>query len=319
MNEIGNMLRRASDRDRARYAMDPLGDNSPLLRERVAALEHLLSVERDASVRVRAECELLREANAHLVKATFGAEDQKEVAESVNRRQKIFLSMLAHELHNPIAAILTANNFMQSVGMLNPRAEKMAAIVGRQASHLRRLVDDLLDMARISTGKVSLKTARESLHDVLDSAVELSMPVLAERQQQVVCDLPPAPLAIDGDMVRLTQLFSNLLINASKFSAPQQSVLVSARVHGGELSVSVRDQGIGIALQDQASIFDLFTQAHDHIEHGVTAGLGIGLALVKQIAELHGGSVGVTSGGAGCGSEFTVILPLPLPLPGSPP
>jgi signal transduction histidine kinase len=126
-----------------------------------------------------------------------------------------------------------------------------------------------------------------------------------------VLAVPPAPLALVGDMVRLSQLFSNLLINASKFSALDSTIFITASAHEGVLSVSIKDPGSGIAVQDQERIFDLFAQGPDELGHAAAGGLGIGLALVKSIAQMHGGSVRVVSDGIGCGSEFIVQLPLP--------
>jgi len=310
METMTHMSRRASDAIGARRGDVSLAAENQLLKERVYALEQLLAAERNAVALSRTDRDLLREANAHLVQATFGAEDQKEAAENVSRRQKVFLSMLAHELHNPIAAISTANSFMLAAEMVSPRAEKMVGIVGRQTAHLRRLVDDLLDVARINTGKVSLKPTLLALHEVIDNAVELSMPMLLARRQNVVVDLPSAPVLLMGDMVRLSQLFSNLLINASKFSDAHLPIFVTARASEHLISVAVKDQGIGIALEDQPRIFDLFAQAEDKLGRGAASGLGIGLALVETITQLHGGSVHVTSDGLQCGSEFTVVLPL---------
>lgn len=310
MDEMAEMYRRSDGRGVDRRCVNPLQAENQLLRTRIEALVQQLVEGADATARSRCERDLLREANAQLVRATFGAEDLKDAAEDVNRLQKVFLSMLAHELNNPIAAIMTANRLMMVERTLGARAQKMADIIQRQTTHLRRLVDDLLDVARISTGKVSLNTSLLAMRDVIDNAVELSTPSLQTRRQHVVIDFPPAPVVLEGDMVRLSQLFSNLLVNASKFSPPDVPVLITGRAHDNGFSVSIKDQGIGIVVEDQARIFDMFAQAGDNVEYGVPSGLGIGLALVKTIAELHGGSVHVASAGIHRGSEFTVVLPL---------
>lgn len=315
MDEMAHVYGRASNGGRDRRRADPLLAENQLLRKRIEALEQQLAEEAEAAARARSDRSLVCEANAHLVQATFGAEDRREVAEDVSRRQKVFLSMLAHELNNPLAAIVMANRFMTTEQTLGARAQKMAAIIQRQTAHLRRLVDDLLDVARISTGKVSMDLTMLSMQEVIENAVELSTPTLQARHQQVITDFPAAPVMLVGDMVRLSQLFSNLLINASKFSPSHVSVFVIGRAHEHGFSVSIKDKGIGIAPEDHSRIFDMFAQIDIDQEHDVPSGLGIGLALVKTIAELHGGSVRVASAGNNCGSEFTVVLPIQLSVP----
>lgn len=252
----------------------------------------------------------LREANQHLVLATFGARDSTTAAEAVNQRQTVFLSMLAHELRNPMAAIAIANNVMESLNLMHPSAARLLAITRRQINHLVRLVDDLLDASRISTGKISLQTRLILLNEVIDSAVESVQPLLDQKQQTIRVALPAAPVVVLGDMVRLSQLFANLLFNASKFSKVGDTILVTALVEDGQVDVVVKDPGKGIAPECQAGIFDLFSQGHDAIEQA-SGGLGIGLSLVRTIAEMHGGSVRVHSAGIGLGAEFAVTLPLP--------
>lgn len=258
----------------------------------------------------------LREANQHLVLATFGAQDSKTAAEAVNLRQTVFLSMLAHELRNPMAAIAIANTVMESLNLVHPRAARLIAITRRQVNHLVRLVDDLLDASRISTGKISLQTRMIFLNEVIDSAVESVQASLDQRQQSIRIALPSTPVVVLGDMVRLSQLFANLISNASKFSKVGDTILVTASVDSGQLEVVVKDHGKGIAPKYQPGIFDLFSQGLDAIELS-SGGLGIGLSLVRTIAEMHGGSVRVASAGVGLGSEFTVTLPLPAVSAGS--
>lgn len=293
-----------------RRCIDPMRTDHRVLKKTIELLRFQLSRERDTVLRERAELQMIQEANTHLLHATFGAQDQKDMVESINSRQTVFLSMLAHELRNPIAAISVANSLMISAKTGSPKVEKMANIIGRQTMHLQRLVEDLLDVARISTGKVSLKTTQLLLHDVVNSTLELCTPMLSQRSQRVTVSMPSAPMTLDGDLVRLSQLLSNLIINASKFSMPHSMIEITAIKRDEWLSVSITDHGIGIALEDQGRIFDLFTQAKVTSEFEPTNGLGIGLALVKSIAELHGGWVMVASDGINCGSSFTVVLPL---------
>lgn len=309
MIEMTKMAGQARNGDAVPRSMDSLIAENQMLKGTADILKQWVQGERNEVAQERAQLQVLREANEHLVLATFGAEDQKAAAETVNQHQTVFLSMLAHELRNPIAAISVANSIMMGMQLGNPRATKMAEIIGRQTTHLQRLVDDLLDVARINTGKISLQISPIALDDVIGSAIELSEAALRRRLQQIVVELPPAPLMLAGDKVRLAQLFSNLLINAGKFSLPESKISLTATALDGMLSISVKDRGIGIAPEDQTRIFDLFAQSTDASGQSVTSGLGIGLALVKSIAQMHGGSVSVASDGLGCGSEFIVVLP----------
>lgn len=280
------------------------------LNARVSTAQHQAAAEREA-------VDVLRQTNEQLVMLALCAEQARKDAEkayaqadAARAQQTIFLSMLAHELRNPLATIAVANTVMGTLGISHPRLDKLLAIVKRQSEHVVRLVDDLLDASRFSTGKISLEPRLLDLRDVIDCALETAQATLLAREQVARINLPGSPLLLVGDQVRLAQLFSNLLINASKFSAPQQDITLTATVQGSMAAVSVRDHGEGIDVCDQARIFDLFSQGAHERAHAWAGGLGIGLTLVRSIAALHGGSVRVESEGAGCGSEFTVLLPL---------
>ncbi|HEY0489953.1 MAG TPA: HAMP domain-containing sensor histidine kinase [Telluria sp.] len=304
----------AADYIAVRQKVEALQRENDALKETVASLQQRLrEMGETASVHLVQQQQLnhLREANQHLVLATFGARDSQTAAEAVNERQTVFLSMLAHELRNPMASIAIATTVLESLNLVHPSVARLLAITRRQVSHLVRLVDDLLDASRISTGKISLQTRMILLSEVIDSAMETAQPSLVERGQSVRVDLPQEPVVVLGDMVRLSQLFANLLINASKFSNADDTISVTAAVQDGRLSVAVKDQGKGIAPEFQPGIFDLFSQGGEALEPSLAGGLGIGLSLVRTIAEMHGGSVAVTSAGVGCGSEFVVMLPLP--------
>ena len=281
-----------------------------LLRGVTEALKQCLLSERSEVSQLHASLQLLRNVNEKLLLATIGFEDQKKVAEMESSHQMIFLSMLAHELRNPIASISVANSLMLRAKMCSPMAERMGGIVGRQVVHLQRLVDDLLDVARINTGQIFLQKTFIEFNDVINSALELSGHCLTLRRQIAVMDFPATSVLLFGDSSRLAQLFSNLVINASKFSPTDSTIFITANTHDSVLTVCVRDNGIGIASEDHLHIFDMFSQAKNTSEFGTACGLGIGLALVKSIAELHDGSVSVTSEGINCGSEFCVTLPL---------
>ena len=302
-----------------RNKIEALQRKNDVLKKTVATLQQRLRAVGDpasANLAQQQQLNQLREANQHLVLATFGARDSQTAAEAVNERQTVFLSMLAHELRNPMASIAIATTVLESLNLVHPSVARLLGITRRQVSHLVRLVDDLLDASRISTGKISLQTRMILLSEVIDSAMETAQPSLVQRGQSVLVDLPPAPVVLLGDMVRLSQLFANLLINASKFSDSDDTISVTARVCDGQLSVAVKDQGKGIAPEFQPGIFDLFSQGEDALEHSLAGGLGIGLSLVRTIAEMHGGSVTVASAGVGFGSEFVVMLPLPAVRPG---
>lgn len=313
MDETSRLLDPA-DPHAVKQKVETLLRENDALKESVATLQlQLIAMGESTSGQLAQQQQLnhLREANQHLVLATFGAQDSQTAAEAVNERQTIFLSMLAHELRNPMASIAIANTVMESLNLVHPSVARLLAITRRQVSHLVRLVDDLLDASRISTGKISLQTRMILLNDIIESAMETAQPSLEKRTQSVRIDLPPAPVILLGDMVRLSQLFANLIVNASKFSDADDSISVTAAVQNGQIRVAVKDTGKGIALEFQAGIFDLFSQGDDALEHSLTGGLGIGLSLVRTIAEMHGGSVSVESAGVGFGSEFIVMLPLP--------
>ncbi len=189
----------------------------------------------------------LREANEHLVLATFGARDLQARAEATTLRQYEFLSMLAHELRNPLQPMAMANNLLKELVGLHPNLARVYGVNQRQISHMARLIDDLFDASRISQGRITLQSAPLLLHDIISVAVETSQPAMTLRNQQLHLYLPAAPLSIHGDMVRLCQLFSNLLLNASKFTHEYGHITIRARQVQDRVEVSVSDDGAGIA------------------------------------------------------------------------
>ena len=252
----------------------------------------------------------LREANENLVVTSLRAQDLQDQAEAAVQRQTEFLSMLAHELRNPLAPISMAADLLGKISSAHPQLPRIQQIISRQVSHMKHLLDDLLDASRVSSGKITLKKSQLLLVDMVQSAAEISQPVLNSHNQELMIDLPQQPVVIDGDATRLSQIFSNLLINASKYSPPGKSISLSARHSAhGKVAVSIKDQGVGIEPEVQSYIFDLFTQAPRTLDRS-EGGLGIGLSMVRTLVELHGGSVQVHSDGLGHGSEFTVVLPL---------
>jgi len=228
-----------------------------------------------------------------------------------DRRKNEFLAMLAHELRNPLAPILNIAPILHSRAYEPSTIQQMSGVLQRQASHLARLVDDLLDVARITRGKIELHRQSLVAQDVIERALEVARPMIATRHQSVTVDVPSQPLRIDGDTVRLTQAVGNLLTNASKFSPDGARIHVAAAQLDGEVQIRVRDGGDGIDAQILPHVFDLFVQGDQSLDRA-QGGLGVGLTITKRLVELHGGRIEVASAGAGCGSEFTITLPLGL-------
>jgi PAS domain S-box-containing protein len=226
-----------------------------------------------------------------------------------DRRKDEFLAILAHELRNPLAPIRNSLSLLEHVGMRDSVVEGVRTILDRQVRHLVRLVDDLMDVSRITRGQVELRRERTEMADVLHAAVEMSQPHLDAARLQLKVSGDPAGLVMIADPVRLTQMLSNLLNNAARYSDPGNEVWLTTRREGTEVVVSVRDFGIGIPPDMLHRIFDLFTQVAGADRSG-RPGLGIGLTLVRGLAQLHGGTVSAFSEGLGKGSEFTLRLPL---------
>ncbi len=240
--------------------------------------------------------------NARLYAA---ARRDRAAAEEASRAKDQFLAVLGHELRNPLAPIVTALRFMAIRG--SEVFQKERAIIERQVDHLTRLVDDLLDVSRITRGKVELRRQAVEISDVLAKAIETADPALEQRRHRLVVDLPPEPLRVFGDGGRLTQVFANLLTNAAKFTPPEDTIRVEAGMDEDHVRVSVKDTGIGIPQELLPQVFDTFVQGA-RVE-AVRGGLGLGLAIVKSLTELHGGHVRAFSQGPGQGSEFLVELP----------
>jgi signal transduction histidine kinase len=257
----------------------------------------------------------LQRANAELERTNHSL--QREVAERARAEQALqeadrnkdeFLAMLAHELRNPLAPI---HNALQLMRMKPAAAQAQWAqeVIARQLSSLTRLVDDLLDVSRITRGKITL--AREPLEvgTLITRALETIEPLMQERGHTLTLQVPPDPLWVDGDPTRLTQALGNVLGNAAKYTERGGHIELVCTTDGGEVEIRVRDNGIGIPAELLPRIFDLFTQLDRRTDHSVS-GLGIGLALVRRLVEMHGGSVRAVSAGAGAGSEFMIRLPL---------
>ena len=236
------------------------------------------------------------------------AVEAEDALKTADRRKDEFLATLAHELRNPLAPISNALQFLRYPEGKR-RADRLLAMVERQVRHMVRLIDDLMEVTRISRGKVDLLRAPVALADVLGMAVETSQPAFAQKRQQLGANAVDRALRLNADKVRLTQVFANLLNNASKYTAPGGQVWLGVRREGHEVLVTVRDTGMGIPQDQLSNIFEMFTQPHGRDGHS-EGGLGIGLAMVRSLVELHGGAVEAHSAGPGQGSEFLVRLPL---------
>jgi signal transduction histidine kinase/ActR/RegA family two-component response regulator len=228
-----------------------------------------------------------------------------------DQRKDEFLATLAHELRNPLAPMVNSMGLLERPNLDSNTVKGAYAIISRQLSHMVRLVDDLLDVSRITSGKLVMRKQTIELAPIVENAMDTARPLLEERRQTITVELPPEPIYLQGDAVRLSQVFSNLLNNAAKFSERGTRVALRATTAGREVHVRVTDEGIGIAPQMLVSIFEMFTQGDGQRAH---SGLGVGLALARRLVELHGGTIVAESSGAGGGSAFTVTLPITTPL-----
>jgi signal transduction histidine kinase/DNA-binding response OmpR family regulator len=228
--------------------------------------------------------------------------------QEADRRKNEFLAMLAHELRNPLAPIRTAVEILRLRGRDLGRLESARDVIERQVTQLARLVDDLLDVSRVTSGKIRLQIQPLEMAAVIAHALETARPLFEARRQKLTVDLPPAKLWVMADLARLSQVLANLLNNAAKYTEEGGRVSLSARSEDGEIVVRVRDTGIGIPKEALPIVWELFTQVDRSLDRS-QGGLGIGLTVVRRIVELHGGRVEALSDGPGRGSEFVVRLP----------
>lgn len=232
-----------------------------------------------------------------------------EALRESHRRKDEFLSTLGHELRNPLAPILNALEIMRLSGSNIDTIDRQRERLERQVGQMVRLVDDLLDVSRITTGKLRLTPESLTLQDVFTAALDISRTHLEKARLKFSADLPSEPIHLNADRVRLAQVFSNLLNNAAKYTEPGGRVSLTAKVVDKRVVVRVRDTGVGIPKDVLPRVFELFTQV-DRTLNRSEGGLGVGLALVRRLVEMHGGTVSARSDGPGKGTEFTVDLPL---------
>jgi len=283
-----------------------------ILRSKVAVLVELYCQRRELRKLNRS----LEEANARLAQAhsTLQVEKTRELEElnstlrEANRHKDEFLAMLAHELRNPLAPILNAVQLMRNPQLPAPQLTWAREVIERQLGHLTKLVDDLLDVSRITRGKINVSRKPVELAAVIARAVETVEPMLSRQRHELIVSVEPEQLYIDGDLTRLTQIVGNILSNAIKYTDAGGRIELSAGSIGEWIEIRVRDNGIGIDPAVLPEVFDLFTQSSQLNGRGQT-GLGIGLALAKRLVQMHGGEVRAHSDGPGKGSEFTVLLP----------
>jgi signal transduction histidine kinase len=232
----------------------------------------------------------------------------EEALKEADRRKDEFLAMLAHELRNPLAPVRSALHILRLDDSDGERRRQTYDLLERQIEHLVRLVDDLLDVSRITRGKINVQKVRVDLASVAARAIEGSRPTIKERGHTLEVTLPNEPVAVTADPLRLAQVIWNLLNNAAKYTPEDGRIWLTAAAEGSEAVVRVRDTGVGIPSEMLPKVFDLFTQVDRAIDRSL-GGLGIGLTLVRRLTELHDGTVEAFSGGAGQGSEFVVRLP----------
>jgi PAS domain S-box-containing protein len=226
-----------------------------------------------------------------------------------DRHKDEFLATLAHELRNPLAPIRNSLHLLSLSGELSESMEPIRGIMERQVNHMVRLIDDLLDLSRIRSGKIELRKTAVEVATLVASAVETSRPIIDAAGHQLAISLPAEPLTLEADPVRISQVISNLLTNAAKYTTRGGQIWLTARQEGREVVIAVRDTGLGIPPDMLPRVFDMFAQVDRTVSHS-QGGLGIGLTLTKNLVEMHGGRIRAYSGGPGEGSEFTVWLPL---------
>lgn len=252
-----------------------------------------------------------RNDQAQLARTLAREREQAAELREQDRRRNEFLATLAHELRNPLAPIRTGLEVLR-VGASEEQVERAHEMMERQLGHMVRMIDDLLDISRVTLGKVDLRKQRVDLHDVVSGAVETTRASFEQAGQRLSVCLPDGPLPLDGDPTRLAQVFANLLNNAAKFSAPGGAIELAAQLLGERLVVRVKDDGIGIPAEMLGRVFEMFTQVERAVQHA-QGGLGIGLTLVRKLVEMHGGSVRAESAGQGRGATFVVELPRAVP------
>jgi len=235
--------------------------------------------------------------------------EAEQALRDADRRKDEFLATLAHELRNPLAPIRNGLELVKLAAPADALGTETLEVIGRQVDQMTRLVDDLLDVSRITRDKIELRKERVELAAIVKNAVETSRPLIHEAGHTLVVSLPETPILLDADPTRIAQVFANLLNNSAKYTDRGGRIEIEAKTTGREAVVTVRDNGIGISCEALAFVFDMFRQV-DRTRNRAQGGLGIGLTLVRRLVELHGGAINAQSEGPGKGSELVVRLPL---------
>jgi PAS domain S-box-containing protein len=281
------LVRKDGSRFWASGLLTPLQDEDGTLRGFVKVL-------RDNTERKELEDELRRRAHELL---------------EADRRKNVFIAMLSHELRNPLAPILNSLHVLRQNKTDDPAVTQSRDMIERQIAHMKQLVDDLMDVARVTSGKIQLRTERVQVGDIVVRAIENVGPKVSERQHTLTTVLAPEPIWLEADPIRLEQVLTNLLTNAAKYTEPGGQIWLNTQRVDDEAEIRVKDDGIGIDGRLLPRIFDLFTQA-DVSDDRSQGGLGIGLTLTRTLVDLHGGTIVAQSEGLGKGSEFVVRLPI---------
>jgi PAS domain S-box-containing protein len=291
------------------------GDLIPVLASAIAesaGIDDICLIVTDLSEQKRYEAGIMQ-LNAQLehriAERTAELEAANTLLKDADRRKDEFLAVLSHELRNPLAPIRTASHLLDSPHL--PASDLLWArtVIQRQVRHMSALLDDLLDIARITRGRLELKIGRVSLKSVVDAAVEAARPLIDRKQHSMVVSLPENDLVLDADPLRLSQVLANLLTNAAKYTDAGGHIELTGHLQGGRLCLTVKDDGIGLSAAALSKIFTMFSQVEGATGRS-EGGLGIGLALVRGLVSLHDGTVRARSAGEGRGSEFTVEIPV---------
>ena len=267
----------------------------------------LVKVLRDQS-KQRAAQQELEQNRSELIAALASNEEARASLESADAAKDQFLAVLSHELRNPLTSITAASEMLAPERLSSPEAARAAQIIQRQAATMKVLLGDLLDVSSLGLGKLTLRLENVVARTIAEAAIEATRPMIARGRHALAVDIDAGDVSVQGDPIRLTQVLSNLLANAAKYTPPQGRIALAIRREGASVVFEVSDNGIGMAPDTVGAMFGMFTQAAPSDDRSA-GGLGIGLALVRNIVELHGGQVQGDSAGLGQGSRFTVRLP----------
>jgi signal transduction histidine kinase/CheY-like chemotaxis protein len=294
----------ASDCDKAQRPLAASLEDAGVLVRALRQAESELAVTRAALERKSQEL-----VHALAVQREIEAElHQQRDWRDADRRKDEFLATLAHELRNPLAPIRQAALISKAPGATDAQKRWSHDVIDRQVQHMSLLLDDLLDISRVTRGTLALRMQSTELSSVIDSAVETARPTIDAKRHVLSVDVPAEPVQFTADPLRVAQVLSNLLTNAAKYTDPEGQIGLSAGCEGDDVVIRVRDSGIGISVAALPRVFNMFSQVHSTTDRS-EGGLGIGLALAQGLIELHGGTIEANSEGLGCGSEFTVRLP----------